>query len=195
MKVEEEKLGVVKLNLGAGKLPLKGYVNIDIRSVPFIDVVHDIRKMKELYQDNSIDEIMAGDVLEHLELTHWKKALNDWVDLLKPGGVLKLRTIDIKKMIDYFNLFTSPEGYDPRENWDKFVHYLYGDQDYLENTHNCGFTEEYLADDLEDMGMRIEKIWHDGGYLLRVTAIKGEEEPLTCLDHNDYPSAGLILTK
>ena len=183
-----------RLNLGAGKIPMFGYTNIDIRPGPFIDIVHDIRNMKELYQDGTIDEIMAGDVLEHLGQWHWKQALQDWIDLLKPGGVLKIRTIDVVDMIRYFNVMEDIEGYDPRENWNKFTHYLFGDQDYPENTHNCTFSARFLTDDLEEMGLTHVKTWTDGGCLLRATGIKGDNEPIVTLDHLDYRWKEFMLT-
>ncbi len=175
-----------RLNIGAGKIPLWGYINLDIRPGSFIDVVHDARTLKEIYQDGTFDEIMAGDVLEHLGLWKWKPALQDWVDLLKPGGVLKMRTIDVRRAIEYFMVMKAVEGYDQKENYNKFVHFLFGDQDYPENTHNVTFTEEYLREDLVEMGMKVLNIWHDGGYLMRVTAVKGDNEPLVSLDHFDY---------
>jgi predicted SAM-dependent methyltransferase len=186
MKVEEEPEGLLKLNLGAGKLPMKGYVNIDINPGPFIDIVHDVRKMKERYQDGTVDEIMACDVLEHLGLKCWKPALQDWIDLLKPGGVLKMRTPDLKESINYFNVMAPVEGYDEEENWNKWLMYAYGSQDFPANFHNCGFTSKWLTRDLEAMGMDVKPTWNDGGCQMRVTAVKKGAEPLTCLDHNDY---------
>lgn len=173
---------MIKLCLGAGKIPMKGYTNIDIRKTHHIDIVHDISNMKEIYSNNSIDEIMAIDVLEHIGRRKWKRTLQDWVDLLKEGGVLKLRVPDIEKL----NLWVSNSNYD-YNTFNRYIQLVFGDQDFPENSHLIGFIQKHLVKDLEDMGMRIFTTpWYDGGSNLRITAIKGEAEPLTNTDHLDY---------
>lgn len=84
----------VKLNLGAGDVPIDGYVNID-------------RKMGQEaypldYEDNSVDEIRASHILEHFGMNEISKVLKNWVDKLKPGGLLKIAVPDFNKIIDLY---------------------------------------------------------------------------------------------
>ena len=53
----------VRVNLGSGNEPLKGWVNVDRRSVPGVDVVADVTMLP--FRDGSIDEVLASSLLEH----------------------------------------------------------------------------------------------------------------------------------
>jgi len=67
-----------KLNLGCGKDIRKGYINLDLKKLPGVDIVHNINK-KFPFKTNSFDEIYASHILEHvddliftMEELHWK---------------------------------------------------------------------------------------------------------------------------
>jgi SAM-dependent methyltransferase len=53
----------VRVNLGSGNEPLKGWVNVDRRSVSGVDVVADVTMLP--FRDGSIDEVLASSLLEH----------------------------------------------------------------------------------------------------------------------------------
>jgi SAM-dependent methyltransferase len=55
-----------KINLGAGTDIRKNFINHDIAQLEGIDIVHDLNVYPWPWQDNSIDEFLALDVLEHL---------------------------------------------------------------------------------------------------------------------------------
>lgn len=78
---------MVKLNLGAGDIPLDGYINIDIK---------DGKKAYPLddYADNSVDEIRASHILEHFGINEVFKVLQHWVSKLRAGGILKIAVPD-----------------------------------------------------------------------------------------------------
>ena len=97
--------GLIRLNCGSGYLPLPDYTNVDIMEGEpnfGIDLVHDVTKMKEAYKDNSVDEIFSKDVLEHIAWRVVMKVIQDWVDILKPGGVLKVRMPDTEKIMEHY---------------------------------------------------------------------------------------------
>lgn len=54
----------MKLHLGCGHKILEGYVNVDLYGNP--DVIHDLEEFPYPWEDNSIDEILAEHVLEHI---------------------------------------------------------------------------------------------------------------------------------
>jgi len=66
----------MKINLGAGGDIRQGFVNHDIAQLPGIDVVHDLDVYPWPWEDASADEIVAKDLLEHLEdfMAPWRRS-------------------------------------------------------------------------------------------------------------------------
>ena len=56
----------MKLNLGAGRNPIDGYVNLDRADLPGIDVVHDLESFPLPFDDDTFDEIVGVDLIEHI---------------------------------------------------------------------------------------------------------------------------------
>jgi SAM-dependent methyltransferase len=54
------------LNLGCGQKPLVGAVNVDAVAMPGVDVVHDLDVFPWPWPDDSVDEIVASHVFEHV---------------------------------------------------------------------------------------------------------------------------------
>ena len=79
---------LMRLNLGCGDDRRAGYVNIDLRP-EVCDVVADVRKLP--YDNDSVDGILASDVLEHLPPADTVSALQEWHRVLVPAGSLTLR--------------------------------------------------------------------------------------------------------
>src|SRR4051812_1511318 len=71
-----------KLNIGCGTDTKEGWVNLDAAGLPGVDVVHDIEKLPLPFADDSFDEILAQDVLEHVE---YVPVLQDLRRILKKG--------------------------------------------------------------------------------------------------------------
>jgi predicted SAM-dependent methyltransferase len=55
---------LLKLNLGSGKNPKPGYINVDKFGEP--DVLHDLEKFPWPWETNSVGEVVLNHVLEHL---------------------------------------------------------------------------------------------------------------------------------
>lgn len=79
----------VRLNLGAGDSPIPGYDNS-----------WDLKQGKKAFPlelpDNSVDEIRASHIFEHIGHHFSEKVLTQWVRVLKPGGLLKLAVPDLE---------------------------------------------------------------------------------------------------
>ncbi len=77
----------VRLNLGCGHKQFEGWVNVDIRQLPGVDVVWDLDQYPWPWQDGEAYEIRALHIIEHL-----KSGLIAFCDecwrLLMPGGTL-----------------------------------------------------------------------------------------------------------
>jgi len=118
---------MLRLNLGCGSDIREGYQNIDVRNLPNITVIADIRNLP--YREESVDEILAIDILEHVSYRETVNVLKKWVDLLKVGGslIIQIPCLDsiIKFLIEARNLGDIEWG----------IELLFGGQDYKENSH------------------------------------------------------------
>jgi len=79
----------VKLEIGGGHRPRHGYINIDVRDIPTVDVVVSDWHLP-MYADNSVDEVLSIHVLEHFVVDTAMLVLYEWLRILKPGGSLIL---------------------------------------------------------------------------------------------------------
>jgi len=77
-----------KLNAGCGTDIRKGWVNLDHRDLPGVDVVHDLESHPLPFEDGEFAEILCRDVLEHLE---YMPLMGEIHRILAPGGVLRVR--------------------------------------------------------------------------------------------------------
>jgi predicted SAM-dependent methyltransferase len=115
---------VRRLNWGCGEHPEPGWLNSDIKDVPGIDIVADVRTGLPLDSD-SIDYITSIHALPELPYPDLVPALTELRRVLKPGGVLRLALPDLDRGIaayqrgdlDYFHV---PDG-DARSIGSKFV--------------------------------------------------------------------------
>ena len=82
----------IKLNLGSGYKPKKNYINIDCVQLVdpkignMVDLILDLEKDKLPFEDNSVDEILAENILEHIE--NLKLLMNECNRVLKPDRKL-----------------------------------------------------------------------------------------------------------
>jgi predicted SAM-dependent methyltransferase len=79
----------LRLHVGSGRLPLPGWVNIDIQAFPEVDRVLDVRKGLPF---RNAEAIYAEHFLEHLELEETLAFLRSARKALAPDGILRLST-------------------------------------------------------------------------------------------------------
>lgn len=79
----------MKLNLGAGNDIRAGYINHDLVALPGIDVVHDLNSYPWPWPDESVDEVIARDLLEHLD--DFMAAMEELHRILKPDGLARVK--------------------------------------------------------------------------------------------------------
>jgi predicted SAM-dependent methyltransferase len=140
----------MKLHLGCGTKHLNGYKNIDIRYLPGVDEVNNIRFLRN-YKENSIDEIYACHVLEHFGRWEYKDVLKRWFEILKPGGQLRLAVPNFQSICAYYH---------KTSNLKPLIGLLYGGQDYDENYHYITFDYNTLSDDLKNIGFSNIEEWN-----------------------------------
>ena len=103
--------GVRRLNWGCGEHPEPGWLNSDVKDVPGIDIVADVRTGLPL-ETESIDYITSIHALPELPYADLVPALSELRRVLKPGGVLRLALPDLERGIaayqrgdhDYFHV-------------------------------------------------------------------------------------------
>jgi predicted SAM-dependent methyltransferase len=99
------------MNWGCGEHPEPGWLNSDIKDVPGIDIVADVRSGLPL-ETACIDYITSIHALPELPYPDLVPALAELHRVLKPGGVLRLALPDLEQGIaayqrgdgDYFHV-------------------------------------------------------------------------------------------
>jgi SAM-dependent methyltransferase len=84
-----EKIRADKINLGCGRFPKEGYVNVDWMAMPGVDVVADLTELPLPFEDGCAELIELDHVMEHLsDVFGTMKELHR---ILRPGGKLVIR--------------------------------------------------------------------------------------------------------
>jgi hypothetical protein len=86
-----EPAPLLKLNLGAGKSRMDGFLSVD--EIPFegLDVVADLRKPWP-WDENTVSEIHMSHVLEHFEAMERVHIFNEAYRVLIPTGTMRIIT-------------------------------------------------------------------------------------------------------
>lgn len=107
---------MTKLHLGCGTKKLEGWVNIDSVKTVAPDVVHDLTTPLP-YADESVEEVLAEDLLEHFDKYMRFVVFYEWSRVLKINGIITLRVPDFKKLLFRYFKF----------GFDKFVDMVFGE--------------------------------------------------------------------
>lgn len=101
----------IKLNLGCGGRPLKGYINVDMDNIeelkiryPFQDFpdgieIYNYDILNLPFSDESVKEIRADSLIEHLSFIEEPKFFYEVKRLLMPGGIFQFSTPDFEETI------------------------------------------------------------------------------------------------
>lgn len=77
---------------------MPGWVNIDSVKGVGPDLVHDLRKPFP-YEDLSVDEILAEDLLEHFDKYMRVQVFSEWARVLSIGGKITIQVPDVHKIL------------------------------------------------------------------------------------------------
>ena len=144
------------LNVGCGRFPVAGAVNVDRVAMPSVDVVHDLDVVPWPFEDGVFDEVRGVQVFEHVAnpigfmVESWR--------VLRSGGVLVLAVPHYQSE----NAFTDPTHvrFCTEHTWDYWI-----DGAPLNRTQGpqfggdrCRFAKEHIGRHEDDIHVRLRKL-------------------------------------
>ena len=127
----------LRLNLGSGDYPLKGFINIDLH------VEADMQADFTTMDWENVDEVMMSHVLEHLSWRVTGQVLRVVHDWMKPGGKLTVEVPDMKVLFKRGTTYPS------------WVLGIYGAQIHEGEYHKAGFDQELIEGHIEAAGFTV----------------------------------------
>lgn len=82
----------LKLNLGCGRSCMPGWVNVDARPLPGVDVVADLERCRTQplpFPDDAADELLLSHVIEHIDDT--LGVMQELHRIARPGAIATIR--------------------------------------------------------------------------------------------------------
>ena len=129
----------MKLDVGCGlnlKGPVDEWTHLDCDPGHHIELVTDFGDIP--LDDESVDEIWVGDVIEHVPCWRQAEVLAEWRRILVPGGILAGTTPSLE-----YNIQRYVRG-EIELSW--LIQNLYGDRAGYPHQHYILFTAETLTD-------------------------------------------------
>lgn len=156
------------LNIGCGNTRIPGYQGVDIIPGPCTDIVATADSLP--FKDNSVDEVLAEHLIEHLTFHQFNKAITEWHRVLKPEGKLIIECPDLlgicKQFVEgnEYSRYCNYKGYWPT------IMQAYGhqkgsnEQEIMSQVHKSGYTFEHLEFVLSGVGfIDIEQVPYQKG--------------------------------
>lgn len=169
----------MKLHLGCGKKYLDGYKHIDLIKDTHIDFVCDISDMKEIIEDNSVEEIYVSHTLEHFFRKNIFDILLEWRRILKNDGILRIAVPDFNACIEY---------YKENGNLEDIIGLLYGGERNEYDFHRLIFDERILSIFLKETGFKDIKKYDTFSFLPN----NFDDYSKAYLPHMDFKNGKLV---
>lgn len=143
----------MRLNIGAGSIRREGFLSVDVRGVPEVDIVSNAWELTDI-PASSVAEIYTRHMLEHLDPNDGLRSIRRWYEIMMPGGRINIVVPDLE-----FHARQLLGG--ARSNFaDQTAHAyagFFGWRDETrggnrEDAHRWGYTEQSLAELLRNIG-------------------------------------------
>jgi hypothetical protein len=132
-----------RLNLGCGHIALDGYLNVDRRALPGVDIVAEVDRLP--FGEGQLAEIFSAHLLEHFPQEQLRRSLLPYYfGLLRAGGKFAAVVPDAEAMLRHYAAGSYP--------YDDLREVLYGGQDYDGDFHFNMFTPASISDYLREAG-------------------------------------------
>ena len=132
----------IKLEIGCGESPRPGYTHVDIRKLPWVDIVAPAWNLP--LEEGTVVAIYSRHVLEHFERKDGERALKEWLRVLTPGGELHL----IVPNMD----FHIRQWFEGDREW--AMAGFWGWQKHENDVHKWGYIWETLSSTLKTIGYK-----------------------------------------
>lgn len=164
----------LKLNLGSHSKRIRGdWINVDALELLNVDIVHNLVKYPYPWEDNSVDEILLVEVLEHISFRETDNVLKEIYRILKKGGKFHIQVPDCGSMMKAYceNEISAVVPHKPESDEQvvelfkktgKLVHpnrwifSFLGAQKHEFDTHKNIFTKERMEDYLLNAGFEVD---------------------------------------
>jgi len=155
----------MKLNMGCGEYDRRsgeGWVNVDVRPEVRPDVVWDLEKTPYPWPNESAEEIIWKDALEHLSWRVIEDVLRECRRILRRGGRIYIQCPDMEDIAK--RVILDPNfKFGELSGWKAISFWCMGRGDAWGGWHRAGFTIPTLKKLLEETGFVVEDIHNDGG--------------------------------
>jgi len=142
----------IKIHVGCGQNYIPGWKNIDIFSSVKADLYADLSALP--FDRNSVDELYCCHCLEHCHRATILATLGHWLDILKPGGRLRVAVPDFAACVKWYN---------ETKDLTSIIGLIWGGQTHPKNNHFIGFDVDTLGEALRKVGFKHVKTydWRD----------------------------------
>ncbi|MCJ7778199.1 MAG: class I SAM-dependent methyltransferase [Sedimentisphaerales bacterium] len=203
----------IRLNLGCGGRPLQGYINVDLDTLEELKERYPTEEFPEgveVYQydifnlpfsDESVTEIRADSLIEHLSFLEERKFFYEVKRILKPGGIFEFSTPDFEETVrlwlnakdqwkDFFR--NDPEAiaqqhwfgqysYSTESRWGYLTASIFGPQNSKGQFHKNAYTVPKIRAILKRLGLEEIEISHfrwkgDRNLMILTKAMKPERK-------------------
>lgn len=155
-----------KINLGCGFDHREDYLNVDLNDFHKPDLIADVTDLYML-PENYFEEILAYDILEHIERTKTIKTLVEWNRILKIEGLLK---IQVPSLIDLVDLLKKNQQDISMSQ--ELIRACFGTQNYTGDFHYTSFTKQLITYQLSESGFELLTCKLRDDWLLELIAKK-----------------------
>lgn len=137
------------LHIGCGSVILPcPFENLDSRKMEGVDHISEANKLP--FDDNTFDLIYSSHVLEHFKRCETQLVINEWVRVLKSGGIIRLSVPSLENLIKIYQMSGDIKN---------IVGPLMGGQTYEQNFHYNVFDKKSLTEYLEIAGCEAVHTW------------------------------------
>lgn len=143
--LNEEKVKAMgdglRLNLGCGHIPVDGYLNVDQRELPGVDVVAEVTNVPF----EGVSELFSSHLIEHFSQEQLRRVvLPYWYGLLKAGGTFRAVLPDWESMLRAYSAGKLP--------FEDLREVTFGGQEYEGDFHFNMYSPDTLQRVLEEAG-------------------------------------------
>ncbi len=132
----------MKINLGSNDIRYDGFVNLDIRKAENVDIVDDVTILNSI-KDDTVEAIIAHNILEHIAPDKTDEVLCLWVKKLKKGGTIEIGVPDGELIFERYQkgIVTRDEYKD--YPWKDVIHSMFGNMKIIRDMHGSD-GEKYM---------------------------------------------------